>query len=90
MPKRPDQKIKPHTKPTKRRGNPHKEAIKDLLLGEPLTFRNAERHKTVGADKEIVLMAAIRYWQQHPNLPSAAVTTWVHQAFWDIFEEAGG
>ena len=86
MPKRPDQKIKPRTKPTERRGTPHKEAIRDLLLSEPLTFRNAERHKTVGADKEIVLMTAICYWRQHPDLPSAAVTTWAHQTFWEIQE----
>jgi len=90
MPKRPDQKIKPHTKPTKQQGNPHKAALQDLLLSEPLTFRNAQRHKTVGADKGIVLMTAIRYWQQHPDLPSAAVTTWAHQAFWKIFEETEG
>jgi len=77
-------------KPGKAKGNPHRAALRDLLLAENLTFEGARKGRDVGADKGTILLTAGQYWKEHRNLPQNAVVTWAFSTFWEIKRERSG
>jgi len=68
----------------------HKEALKEILTGQKLTFRGAKRRHSVGQDLYIIATIAAEYAREHADVTKRLAMTLACAAFWELAEERKG